>query len=242
MPIPYWINAQGLSQIHNGSEFHAVHESFRTWQNAGSAEILFEYRGTTAVRTLGLDGLNLVSFSDDTAPLGSSTVAATFSFFSRSGNSLITTEADIVFNSAFEFSTSGETNKFDLQSVMTHEIGHLLGLDHSGLISSVMVPFASRSQIDQRTLTWDDIAGVSEIYPASSAPPAGEIHGSVMSGTAPVFGAHVVAVAADGTPMVSAVSNREGGYRIRFLPPGSYRIYAEPLDGPVTAQNLGGYY
>ena len=163
MPIPYSINDRGLSQIPNGSEFDAVHRAFQTWQNVSTAQVTFEYTGATPQRTLGRDGMNLVTFADDAtqAVLGSSTIAATFSFFSNS--STVTDEADIVFSQSLNFSTSGETGKYDIQGVLTHEIGHLLGLDHSGLVSSVMVPFAAATQIDQRTLAYDDIAGLSEI-------------------------------------------------------------------------------
>src|SRR6185503_601660 len=112
-------------------------------------------------------------------------------------------EADIVFNPAFTYSTSAEPNKFDIQGVLTHEIGHFIGLDHSALVSSVLVPFASPSQLDQRNLAYDDIAGVTEIYPRNSAlPPNGQIRGLILSGTTPVFGANVVAVDANGTALV----------------------------------------
>ena len=43
---------------------------------------------------------------------------------------------------------------------------------------------------------------------------------------------------ADGTPLVSALTWPDGTYRLNFLPAGTYRIYAEPLDGPIIEQNL----
>jgi hypothetical protein len=63
-----------------------------------------------------------------------------------------------------------------------------------------------------------------------------------MSGSQPVKGAHVVAVDSNGTSLVSTVSVANGSYTIRNLPPGSYRVYAEPLDDPVVESNLGGFY
>ena len=196
MPVSYWINERGSSQISNGSEFQAVHASFQTWQDVSTASIGFNYRGTTVTRTVGRDGINLISFADDTTPLGSSTLAATFSFFGVLNGGAITTEADIVFNPSQQWSTSGDAGKFDIQSVLTHEVGHFLGLDHAGLLSSVMVPFGSPGVADQRTLAYDDIAGVSEIYP-NGIPLAGWIRGLVTLNKAPVFGAHVVALNRD---------------------------------------------
>src|SRR5215813_10522979 len=126
MPISYWINEKGSSQITNGSEFAAIHASFQTWQNVQAADIHFNYRGTTTVSNVGRDGLNVVSFSDTSGLLGSSTIAATFSFFRTDAGQLAIDEADIIFNTTLNFSTSVEDNKFDIQSVLTHEIGHLL--------------------------------------------------------------------------------------------------------------------
>ncbi|HYR44396.1 MAG TPA: matrixin family metalloprotease, partial [Terriglobia bacterium] len=241
MPVSYWINEKGLSRISNGSDFAAVQASFRTWESIQTASIQFAYKGTTPVGTVGHDGLNVVTFTDTSVPLGSSTIAATFSFFKSENGQLLFDESDIAFNPSLDFSTSGELGKFDIQSVLTHEIGHLLGLDHAGMVSSVMVPFGSPSQLDQRTLAYDDIAGVMEIYPNPSTMPAtGQIRGVIQADITPVFGAHVVAVDSSGTPVVSTLSQRDGGYILRFLPPGTYRVYSEPLDGPVTPQNIGG--
>ncbi|HYR87119.1 MAG TPA: IPT/TIG domain-containing protein [Terriglobia bacterium] len=242
MPISYWINDRGSSQISNGSEFAAIHAAFQTWQNVQTADVRFTYKGTTPVRSVGRDGMNVVSFADDSTPLGSSVVAATFSFFrADSAGGVVFDESDIIFNPVQQFSTSVEDSKFDVQGVLTHEIGHLLGLDHAGLVSSVMVPFAALSQLDQRTLAYDDAAAITEIYPkASTVPPVGQISGVVQSGGVGAFGAHVVAVDRDGTALVSTLSQRDGSYLLRFLPAGPYRVFAEPLDQPVTEQNIGG--
>jgi hypothetical protein len=246
MPVSYWINEKGLSQITNGSEFAAVQASFRTWENLPSADVRFVYRGTTDVNGVGRDGLNVVSFADPATPLGSATIAATFSFFKteigsdNTSRRFVIEEADILFNPTLQFSTSGEDGKFDIQGVLTHEIGHFLGLDHSALISSVMVPFASPSQLDQRTLAYDDIAGVSEIYPQASSTPTGRIQGTVRSGNTAIFGASVAAINAEGTPIVTTLSQPDGSYVLRLLPPGTYTVLAEPLDQPVTKENIGG--
>ena len=70
----------------------------------------------------------------------------------------------------------------------------------------------------------------------------GQIRGTIRSGAAALFGAHVVAVDADGTGVVSTLSQSDGSYVLRFLPPGQYRVFAEPLDLPVTKDNLSGFF
>ncbi len=78
-------------------------------------------------------------------------------------------EADILFNPAVQFSTELSTTagKIDLQSLATHEIGHLLGLDDSGLLSSVMSPgLAPGTTV--RVLSTDDVIRISNVYPAGT--------------------------------------------------------------------------
>jgi hypothetical protein len=50
---------------------------------------------------------------------------------------------------------------FDLFTVMLHEIGHALGIDHSNVVGSVMEPIYAGSR---RSLTADDIAAIQAIY------------------------------------------------------------------------------
>ena len=241
-PIPYSVNDRGLAEIPNGSELVAVRAAFDAWEAVASADVDFDFRGTTSLRGVGLDGTNLVTFADDSGLLGSTTLAATFSFFKRSGGELRFEESDIAFNPNHEFTTSGESGRFDIQSVLTHEAGHMLGLDHSGLISSVMVPFASPDQTDQRVLMYDDIAGITQIYPASGAQEVGSIEGRVQVNGVDIFGAHVVAIDSNGTPLVGVATDRSGAYSIPFLPPGDYHVYTEPLDRPVSSAQLPGFF
>ena len=118
----------------------------------------------------------------------------------------------------------------------------MLGLDHSGLISSVMGPFASPDQVDQRLLSYDDIVGITQIYPASGAQEVGSIEGRVQVNGVDIFGAHVVAIDSNGTPLVGVATDRNGAYSIPFLPPGDYHVYAEPLDRPVSSAQLPGFF
>lgn len=238
MPVPFWINQSGSPQIANGSEFQAVQSAFKTWQNVSTASVSFQYNGTTTIPTVGEDGLNVVTFVDGSVPLGSETIAATFSFFNVDGTgSLVIKEADIAFSTSVDFSTSGEPGKYDIQSVATHEIGHLLGLDHSALLSSVMSPYGAAGQLDERTLSYDDMAAVTWLYPNGLD---SSITGTITSGGLAIFGAHVVALDTNGNAVASTLSFPDGSYEIDYLPPGLYRLYAEPLDGPVAEQNVGG--
>jgi MYXO-CTERM domain-containing protein len=53
----------------------------------------------------------------------------------------------------------------DLHSVLTHEIGHFLGLSHTTVSRATMSPSLSDGETDLATLDPDDIAGICSIYP-----------------------------------------------------------------------------
>ena len=56
---------------------------------------------------------------------------------------------------------------YDLQSIITHEAGHFIGIAHSPDDDAIMAPTYSPGSI-KRDLTADDIGAVCEIYPPNS--------------------------------------------------------------------------
>jgi matrixin/carboxypeptidase family protein len=170
-------------------------------------------------------------------------------------------KSDIIFNpnpsglcfitsSSAKCSAAGDTAQ-DLQTVATHEIGHFFGLDHSGVVRSMMYPFAPDVET---TLSWDDVAGLSLLYPKTPADVStGSIKGTITNASgAGVFGAHVFANSTTtANPYVSFPSIRkspigtltvsDGSYTITGVPPDSYQVIAEPLDLPVTDSDVSGY-
>lgn len=73
-------------------------------------------------------------------------------------------EADIVMNNSVPWRNNGGTGGFDVQNVMTHEFGHMLGLGHSDVTGATMVQGTYYGDISKRTLEQDDINGFNAIY------------------------------------------------------------------------------
>jgi hypothetical protein len=74
-------------------------------------------------------------------------------------------DADIEINSfRNEFSLSDTMVSNDLQSVLTHEVGHFLGLDHTQVPNATMLADYELSDLGSRTLSSDDTAGICAIY------------------------------------------------------------------------------
>ena len=179
-PLKWQMNPTvGANVAGTATQEDVLKASFASWQALTSANISFTELGLTAATVKpGYDTINLVTSNVTAAEYGSTAIAFTnvFSFdqggvidqYDRpidfAGQIL---EADIVFNPSLQFSTSSTavTNRFDMQTIATHEIGHFLGMDHSGQISSTMFPYSIQGVTYARTLSTDDIAGVSSVYP-----------------------------------------------------------------------------
>ena len=100
-------------------------------------------------------------------------------------------EADIAFNAkhtAFAVVSGGsETERYDVQNAMTHELGHSLGLAHNpNRPESLMYPHSTPGEVSKRVLATDDLDGLKFLYPVAAivAPTAGP-QGCSSTGSAP---------------------------------------------------------
>lgn len=73
-----------------------------------------------------------------------------------------------------EFTTGDSDVVVDLASVVTHEAGHFLGLDHSRDSGATMASGYTPGSIGPRTLTQDDVAGICATYPEDRDFPGGK--------------------------------------------------------------------
>ena len=186
----------------------AVGRAFATWEAVPTASIAYQFAGFTAASPGQSDGLSTLGFLN--RPELTRVLATTSFLIDNTTGDLL--ESDIFFNAAFPWSvaSSGESGKFDLESIALHEIGHFSGLSHSALgetelrpeggrrvvaAEAVMFPIAfAAGSITGRTLRADDLAGISDIYPDGGVTDStGSISGRVTKNGNGVFGAHVVA-------------------------------------------------
>lgn len=112
---------------------------------------------------------NILMFRDDTWPYeGQSpdTLGFTRVHFDRDTGELY--DADIELNAVAEPLAVGRepaSNEADLDSIVTHELGHLLGLGHTLDVEATMVAGYVNGTFELRTPGRDDIAGICAIYP-----------------------------------------------------------------------------
>jgi len=220
--------------------------AFATWEAVPTASIAFQFAGFTGAQPFDDDGVSVLGFQDH--PEMDRVLGATGFLIDALTGEIV--ESDIFFNTAFLWSTAaqGDPNRFDLESVALHEIGHFIGLGHSAIgetemrpdgtrrvlgSGAVMFPIAMGRGITQdRELQPDDVAGISDLYPAGGfRESTGVASGRVTRNGTGVLGAHVVAFnPASGGLIASFTLNTDGEFEIAGLRPGPHVIRVEPLD------------
>jgi len=245
-PVRYAVTAVTVPGVTATDFQSAVQRAFDSWQSVPTSGISYQFAGVTSAVPGRDDGVSTLGFAN--RPDLDRVLASTSFVVDAATGALV--ESDIFFNSAFSWSVApnGEANRFDLESIALHEIGHLSGLGHSALgetelrdgggrrvlaAEAVMFPIAfTAGSIAARTLKADDIAGVSDLYPAGDFTAAtGSVSGRVIKSGTPVFGAHVIAFnPATGRMIAGFTLNGQGHFSINGLAPGAHILRVEPLD------------
>jgi matrixin len=238
---------------------------------------------TNTQNACGADGLNTICFDQADMAFTPGVLASTRVITAdilglQVGRSAVSTQlgqildADIYFNpsdSSTTFATPqalpAAPQAYDLESVLTHELGHFLGFSHSAVWGAMMFPFAPAPGTISGTrptslqpdapLGDDDRTGLRVLYPD----PADTVHvGSISGKISPanplalplfppgvtgVFGAHVVAVDISTGAVVGATM---GGWTCAAPGPaqfdGTYQIAGLPVGSSYTvyAEALNG--
>jgi hypothetical protein len=236
-----------LNEIEN-----TIAQSFGSWTSVSGSALTANSLGpilrTSAQNACAADGQNSICFNQSDPAFTTGVLAFTRITTADSIGQQVAPasapsafvgeilDADILLrpsDSTVTFSTpaalSSHTASYDLASVLTHEIGHVLGFGHSAVWSAVMFPFVpvpgtflgSRptTQVPDAPLADDDRTAVRALYPdPSDSTHIGSISGHILpanplalsgepAGTTGIFAAQVVAVnAATGAVEAASIS------------------------------------
>lgn len=143
------------------NELTSIQNALNTWSNGG-ADFQYNYAGPHYNVGWSYNGNNEVSWDN-----GGGGALATTALWMFGGNIY---EADVAFWDEWTWNTNWPTGfQFDVESVGLHELGHVLGLNHSQYFWAVMWAYINAGEV-QRDLSSDDVDGIIAIYGTSGGP------------------------------------------------------------------------
>ncbi len=172
LPLSYEVNTQSSRELGRDATLGAVQASYDSWEAPACSGYVSRFAGETANSWRSGDGRNTLIWIYDRnqrpRELASpSTIGVTLSL--SQGQQGV--DGDILFNGIDHSWTTGNPGRgeVDAQSIITHETGHQLGLNHTPVQAATMYA-AYLGGTGARSLHDDDIAGVCGLYPSDVAP------------------------------------------------------------------------
>jgi hypothetical protein len=170
----YWTLAEtGSDDIESMDALHdAVSSGFGAWSAVDCSPFEFIDAGTSSctapdVADSGTQATLVVFYEDEwpfESPLGNP-FAATGVWYQPSTGKIL--DADMALNGhQYTWGIDGAPEVVDIQSIVTHEAGHVLGLGESTDVAATMYGYAAVGEISKRDLELDDIEGLCSLYPA----------------------------------------------------------------------------
>lgn len=227
----------------------AARRALARWSSLAKINFVVTWTAANSVSPAeGGDGVSLVTIAvtpENELFNSDSTTGRTRVFFNPDTGGIV--EADISINprpraedgTALQFSTDGTPGTYDLEATFTHEIGHLLGLEHSAVLGSTMQSRQAFNgtfglpALTERTLSEDDRQKIRGLY-GPGQQRLGRIEGHLVDNRTPgaftpLSGVNIWAEnVTTGRVMASDVTAGDGSYELEALEPGQYRVMVSP--------------
>ena len=180
--VLFWNGNNITFQIHNNvpsglnaSEvYDAIRQSFAVWTQEACTCLRFQDNGMTSSPVLGYDqqnpkaNQNVVIFKFEGWAHSPQAVAITSNIFNEDTGEIVAYDMEINaqhFTFSIDAQPRNGKNTMDIRNVVTHEVGHVIGLDHSRVRDSTMFTSGLPGETKKRDLHSDDISGLCAIYP-----------------------------------------------------------------------------
>ena len=151
----------GTNDVAGNAELQAVRNAFGTW--AAAVPLVFTETGATQNPDNTIDWRPAID--PDHSMVGGVLAHADF----PPGCAVVTNSLPkpVHFDdSEHLWAVGAVAGGFDVETVALHELGHILGLQHTNVAGSVMFPSVS-ANTTKRALTADDLGGIRQLYPVS---------------------------------------------------------------------------
>jgi hypothetical protein len=176
LPKNVRVDSRGIDSVTDADHgVTATRNAVLQWNNApGGPSLNIVTSSTATVSYVQGDGISDIIFADPLNLCKGTCLAATLTGYYNTGqtgtcgglNVVAITDADISFNLKNKFQTVAEggscSREIYLESVVTHEVGHLIGLGHSASSAALMYP--SVTYCVNKVLNSDDTNGRNALY------------------------------------------------------------------------------
>jgi hypothetical protein len=159
--VPNSVGSQNLSDI--------ASNAFGAWTDVVGSKVKITPGSNTATVRAMYDHQNIIAWGK--AP--GYALAVTYIWYYPSTG--LVAEVDTIMNQKFPWNWTNQavwpncadTNSYDAQDILTHELGHWMGLDDEytgAYVNNTMYGYGSKAEMKKDTLTTGDINGVTGIY------------------------------------------------------------------------------
>jgi hypothetical protein len=163
----YVVDPDNNEGLNDSDVTNAVTTAIGAWESAAGNNGIFG-AGTTgnfALDLSNMNNVNEVAFGNYAAG-GVIAVTNVWGYFSGPASKRELVEWDMMIDTDFTWSNSGESGKMDLLNILTHEIGHAMGLGHpsDSCTEETMFRYAGNGETKKQDLNAGDIAGINALY------------------------------------------------------------------------------
>lgn len=166
--ITYLLNTSSVPLTVGKNNLQAIVKAgFDQYSQAMGGKVNFVKGSDTTLSRARLDGKNIITWGR----ASNGTLGVTYVWYYPSTG--LTAEIDTVMNNRYNWSWSNsnvcaDNKTYDAQNIMTHELGHWLGLadeyDQISFGNNTMFGYGSLGEVKKNTLTTGDISALSGIY------------------------------------------------------------------------------
>lgn len=141
--------------------------SFSVWTANTSGLVTITRGADVPVNTQAFDGQNIVAWNR----LNNNALAITYTWFDVTTG--LVAENDTIMNKRYSWSWTPYAidacagSNYDAQDILTHEIGHWMGISDqydSAVVDNTMYGYSASGELKKDTLTTGDIASLKKIY------------------------------------------------------------------------------
>lgn len=160
-PVTVRVYTVGNATITDGSGgVNATVSAIRAWGIISSST-------TTSAAVRGSAPATIMLNTNGGVCTGSCLAATLTGYYTTQAGDDRIYDADVYTNTAVALYSSLEAGcsaEYDIDGIMTHEVGHVIGLGHSSVAGATMYPSVSACNTSPRSLAADDIAGRDDLY------------------------------------------------------------------------------